>query len=263
MKTIFITGASSGIGKATAELFSAKGWKVIATMRNPAKCPDLATLPNVEVVKLDVSDHAEIKRVVEGVLGKYDIDALLNNAGYGIMAPLEIPTEEQVYKVFQTDVFGTLFVTQQFIPHFKQRKHGVIMATTSLAGIIALPRDGVYGAAKHAQQGMMESLYYEMRPYGVEVKTMIPGGTKTNFQTPLNVMGEYAEANSRQQAYLRNGNPDFPGPGEAAETIYRAVTDGKDQLRYCTDSVCQTLYDQYEEMGVEKFKAWFYKLLFD
>lgn len=61
------------------------------------------------------------------------------------------------------------------------------MATTSLAGIIALPRDGVYGAAKHAKQGMMESLYYEMRPYGVAVKTMIPGGTKTNFQTPLNV----------------------------------------------------------------------------
>ena len=263
MKTIFITGSSSGIGLETTKLFSQKGWRVIATMRNPAKCPELATLSNVEVVKLDVSDSVEIKRVVADVLSKYDVDAVLNNAGYGIMAPLEVPTEEQIYKVFQTDVFGTLFVTQQFIPHFKKRKHGVIMATTSLAGIISLPRDGVYGAAKHAQQGMMESLYYELRPYGVAVKTMIPGGTKTNFQTPLNVTNEYKEANDRQQAYLRNGNPDFPGPQEAAETIYRAVTDGKDQLRYCTGSVCQILYDQYEEMGIEKFKGWFYNLLFE
>ena len=263
MNTIFITGSSSGIGLETAKLFAKNGWKVIATMRNIAKGEGLAQLPNVEVVKLDVSNHAEIKQVVADVLAKYDVDVVLNNAGYGLMAPLEVPTEEQIHKVFETDVFGTLYVTQQFIPHFKKRRKGTIMATTSLAAIIALPRDGVYGAAKRAQEGMMESLYYELRPFGVAVKTMIPGGTKTNFQTPVNDTTGYEEANARQQEYLRDGNPEFASAEEAAQTIYRAATDDKDQLRYCTDSVCQKLYDQYNEMGVEKFKQWFYAKLFE
>lgn len=97
MKTIFITGSSSGIGLETTKLFSQKGWRVIATIRNPAKCPDIAALPNAEIVKLDVSDSLEIKRVVADVLSKYDVDAVFNNAGYGIMAPLEVPTEDQIY----------------------------------------------------------------------------------------------------------------------------------------------------------------------
>lgn len=262
MKTIFITGSSSGIGYETAKLFAKNDWKVIATMRNTAKGEELAKLSNVEVVKLDVSNHDEIRRVVSDVLAKYDVDVVLNNAGYGLMAPLEVPTEEQIRKVFETDVFGTLYVNQEFIPHFKKRRKGMIMATTSLAAIIGIPRDGVYGAAKRAQQGMMESLYYELRPFGVAVKTMIPGGTKTNFQTPLNDTTGYEEANARQQEYLRDGNPEFATAEEAAQTIYRAATDDKDQLRYCTDSVCQKLYDQYYEMGYEKFKQWFYEKLF-
>lgn len=157
MNTIFITGSSSGIGYEAVKLFAKNGWKVIATMRNTAKGEELGKLPNVEIVKLDVSNHAEIRSVVANVLAKHDVDVVLNNAGYGLMAPLEVPTEEQIHKVFETDVFGTLYVTQEFIPHFKKRRKGIIMATTSLAAIIGLPRDGVYGAAKRAQQGMMES----------------------------------------------------------------------------------------------------------
>lgn len=262
MNTIFITGSSSGIGYETAKLFAKNGWEVIATMRNIGKGEELGKLPNVEIVKLDVSNHAEIISVVADVLAKHDVDVVLNNAGYGLMAPLEVPTEEQIRKVFDTDVFGTLYVNQEFIPYFKKRRKGMIMATTSLAAIIGLPRDGVYGAAKRAQQSMMESLYYELRPFGVAVKTMIPGGTKTNFQTPLNDTTGYEAANARQQEYLRDGNPEFATAEEAALTIYRAATDDKDQLRYCTDSVCQKLYNQYYEMSYEKFKQWFYEKLF-
>lgn len=178
MNTIFITGSSSGIGYETAKLFAKNGWEVIATMRNTGKGEELGKLPNVEIVKLDVSNHAEIISVVADVLAKHDVDVVLNNAGYGLMAPLEVPTEEQIRKVFDTDVFGTLYVNQEFIPYFKKRRKGMIMATTSLAAIIGLPRDGVYGAAKRAQQSMMESLYYELRPFGVAVKTMIPGGSR-------------------------------------------------------------------------------------
>lgn len=174
-KTIFITGASSGIGKATAELFATKGWLVIATMRNLKKGEELAKLPNVVLMELDVTNSTQIREVCQKVLSEYDVDVLLNNAGYGIMAPLEVPSEAEIRKLFDTDVIGTMLVTQQFIPHFKKRKGGTILTTTSLAGIIALPRDAVYGAAKRAQEGMVESLYYELKPFSVFVKAMIPG----------------------------------------------------------------------------------------
>lgn len=263
MKTIFITGASSGIGKATAELFSAKGWRVIATMRNPEKGKELASLPNVVVMPLDVTNSAQIKETCQNALERYDIDVLFNNAGYGIMAPLERIPEQEIRKLFDTDVIGTMLVTQEFIPHFKQRRSGAILTTTSLAGIIALPRDAVYGAAKRAQEGMVESLYYELKPFGVAVKSMIPGGTKTNFQTPLNDTAGYEQAAANQRKYLLDGNAEFPVPEEAAGIVWQAVTDGKDQLRYPTDSVCLRLYDQYIRMGVEEFKQYFYRLVFE
>ena len=174
MKTIFITGASSGIGRETAKFFAAKGWRVIVTMRN-------------------------LK-----ILAEYDVDVLLNNAGYGIMAPFERIPEAEIRKLFETDVFGTMFVTQEFIPHFKARRSGAILTTTSLAAIIGLPRDGAYGAAKRAQQGMVESLYYELKPFNVFVKAMIPGGTKTNFQTPLNDLTGY-EKNCGESAQISFG----------------------------------------------------------
>lgn len=263
MQTIFITGASSGIGRETTKFFSAQGWRVIATMRNLKKGEDLAALPNVILMPLDVTNTQQIRETCQKALAEYDIDVLLNNAGYGIMAPFERIPEAEIRKVFETDVFGTMFVTQQFIPHFKARRRGAILTTTSLAAIIGLPRDGAYGAAKRAQQGMVESLYYELKPFGVFVKAMIPGGTKTNFQTPLNDLTGYEKIAANQRKYLLAGNDEFPDATEAAQIIFEAATDGKDRINYPTDSVCQKLYDQYQSMGVEEFKIYFGKLLFN
>ncbi|MBR7070327.1 MAG: SDR family NAD(P)-dependent oxidoreductase [Oxalobacter sp.] len=263
MKTIFITGASSGIGLETAKLFSQKGWRVIATMRNPAKGADLAKMPNVVIMPLDVTDPSQIRETCQKALQAYDIDVLLSNAGYAIMAPLERLPENEIRKMFDTDVIGSILVTQQFIPHFKKRRKGAILTTTSLAAFIAFPRDGVYGAAKRAQQSMVESLYYELKPYGVAVKAMIPGGTKTNFQIPINDKVGYEKAAENQREFVSDGNPEFPGPEEAAEIIWQAATDGKDQVRYPTDSVCQKLYDQYINSNYEAFKISFYKRLFE
>lgn len=262
MSTIFITGASSGIGKATARNFAIAGWQVIATMRRPEKESELSKLDNVTLMALDVTRPEQIAEVCQQAIANYDIDVLFNNAGYGIMAPFEKIDEANLRKLFETDVIGCMLITQQFIPHFKKRRKGSILVTTSLAAIIALPRDGAYGAAKRAQQGMVESLYYELKPFGVFVKAMIPGGTKTNFQTPLNDTTGYEEVAARQRKFLLAGNPEFPGPDEAAAIIYGAATDGKDQINYPTDSVCAKLYELYEEMGIEKFKEYFYELLY-
>src|ERR1700744_1624 len=96
MKTIFITGASSGLGKATAKLFSSKGWNVIATMRNPLKETELGRLPNVSLVELDVSNPEQIREAVAGICARMHVDVVLNNAGYALSGPLEASTDEQV-----------------------------------------------------------------------------------------------------------------------------------------------------------------------
>ncbi|MBS1369240.1 MAG: SDR family NAD(P)-dependent oxidoreductase [Lentisphaeria bacterium] len=263
MKTIFITGASSGIGRESAIYFSNKGWRVIATMRNPAKAGELAERSNIAIMPLDVSSPAQIRENCVKALSEYDVDVLFNNAGYGLMAPFEKIPEEALRLLFDTDVIGTMLLTQQFIPHFKRRKAGTILTTTSLAAVIALPRDGAYGAAKRAQQGMVESLYYELKPFGVKVAALIPGGTKTNFQTPLNDRTGYEEPAERQRRYLLDGDNEFPGPEEAAETVWNAVNDGLDQVNYPADHICRKLYAEYTGMAYEEFKKKFYRRLFE
>lgn len=262
MKTIFITGASSGIGRETTKYFAGQGWRVIATMRNPQKAGELAGLPHVVIMPLDLMNPEQIRETCQNALAEYDVDVLFNNAGYGMMGPFEKLPEHEIRRLFDTDVIGTMLVTQQFIPHFKGRRGGAILTTTSLAGIIALPRDGAYGAAKRAQQGMVESLYYELKPFGVKVAAMIPGGTNTNFQTPVNILDGYEEAAARQREYLLDGNAAFPGPEEAAAAVWTAVNDGKDQINYPTDRVCRKLYDQYQRVNVEEFKISFYDRIF-
>ena len=120
MKTIFITGASSGIGRETAKYFSDHGWRVIATMRNLKKAGDLGALPEVVIMPLDLTNPRQIEETCQRALGEYDVDVLFNNAGYGIMGPFEQLPEGEIRKLFDTDVIGTMLVTQQFIPHFKE-----------------------------------------------------------------------------------------------------------------------------------------------
>ena len=109
---------------------------------------------------------------------------------------------------------------------------------------------------------MAESLYYELKPFGVKTAALIPGGTKTNFQTPVNILDGYEEPAARQREYLLDGGAEFPGPEEAAETVWEAVNDGKDQINYPADHVCRRLYDQYQSMKLEEFKLSFYSRIF-
>lgn len=165
MKTIVITGSSSGIGKASAKLFAEKGWTVIATMRTPENEKELNQLENVYLYPLDISNFEQVKKTSEEILKKFDVDVLFNNAGYGMKFKFEDMTEEEMKRSLDTNILGTVRVTQQFIPHFKKRKSGMILTTTSLAGEMGLILDGVYAADKWALTGMSEMLYYELAPY--------------------------------------------------------------------------------------------------
>lgn len=263
MNTIFITGSSSGIGKETVKLFSKNGWRVIATMRNPEKGQELASLPNVVIMPLDVTKSEQIRTTCRTAMEQYDIDVVFHNAGYGMKAPMEVASEAEIRHLFDTDVIGTMLIVQQFIPYFKKRRSGTLMINSSLAGIIALPLDGVYGAAKRAVTSMCESIYYELKPFNVAVKVMLPGGTKTNFQMPLNVTEGYEKAAANQRQYLLDGHDEFASPEESAHIAWLAATDGKDQIHYPMDTVCQKLYDQYMSLPIEEFKTYFYHRLFE
>lgn len=124
MNTIVITGASSGIGKATAKLFAEKGWTVIATMRKPEKETELRAYENVYLFRLDITDSEQVRSTTAEILNNYDVDVLFNNAGYGMKSRFEDMDEELMNKSIDTNILGMVRVTQQFIPYFKKKEVG-------------------------------------------------------------------------------------------------------------------------------------------
>jgi NADP-dependent 3-hydroxy acid dehydrogenase YdfG len=137
MKTIFITGASAGLGKATAKLFQAKGWKVIATMRSPEKETELTQLPNLIMLPMDITNIDQVRQTTKNAIDLGDIDVVFNNAGYGLIGPIEAHSEEQIRAQFDTNFFGTLSVIRAFIPYFRNRNKGLFINTTSLCGLVS------------------------------------------------------------------------------------------------------------------------------
>ena len=126
MKTIFITGASTGLGKATAKLFQAKGWNVIATMRNPESESELGKLENITLLPFDVTNLEQINKTIEAITSKQNIDVVFNNAGYGLVGALESYSDEQITKQIETNLTGVLRVVKAFIPYFKKKRSGLI-----------------------------------------------------------------------------------------------------------------------------------------
>lgn len=182
MKTILITGSSSGIGRATALYFATKGWNVAATMRSPQREFELAKLPNVKVYPLDVTRPETIKEAVAAAISDFGgIDVVVNNAGYGGVGIFEAASQEQIERQFGTNVFGVMNVIREILPHFRERKGGTIINVTSVGGIITFPIYSVYHATKWAVEGFAESLQYELKPFNIKVKNIEPGAIKTDF----------------------------------------------------------------------------------
>ena len=238
-KTILITGASSGIGRATAQLFQSKDWNVIATMRNPENETELAALENVLVTKLDVLDLESIQNAVnEGVQKFGQIDVLLNNAGYGAYGTLESFSREKIVRQFNTNVIGLLDVTKAILPHFRQNKSGIIINISSIGGKITFPLGALYHGTKFAVEGISESLSFEVEQFGGRVKIVEPGMIATEFAgrsfdfSNDESMEEYQKIvgalMSAMPTMAQNASP----ANVVAEVIFEAATDGKNQLRY-------------------------------
>jgi NAD(P)-dependent dehydrogenase (short-subunit alcohol dehydrogenase family) len=238
-KTIFITGASSGLGKETAKLFQAKGWNVIATMRTPENETELIALDNVLVTKLDVLDVDAIENAVKEGINKFGkIDVLVNNAGYGAYGPLESFPREKIIRQFNTNVIGLLDVTKALLPHFRQNKDGIIINVSSVGGRITMPLGALYHGTKFAVEGISESLSYEVEQFGGKVKIIEPGSIATDFVSrSLDYSND--ESLTEYQPMVGTVMGAIPGfyqnassAAAIADVIYGAATDGSNQLRY-------------------------------
>lgn len=248
MKTIVITGASSGIGKATAKYFAQKGWNVAATMRHPEKETELPTLKNIKCFRLDVTDSASIDNAYDEIYKEYGtVDALFNNAGYCLFGPLELSTEEQIRKTYETLLVGLTLVTKKFIPSLRENGGGVIISTSSVGGLMTLPLTPTYHASKYAVEGLMEGLSYELNPFNIECKLVEPGGIQTDFWSRSYQMTDGVKGSAYDpQAvnYLKQmtvaESPNRAKPKDVAKVVYEAVTDGKHKWRYtvaCDDFI--------------------------
>ncbi len=258
-KTILITGASSGIGKATALHFQKQGWNVIATMRSPEKETALNAFENVQLEKLDVLDLTSIEQAIKNGISKFGkIDALVNNAGYGAYGPLEAFPRENIIKQFNTNVIGLMDVTRAIIPHFRQHKSGVIVNISSIGGQMTFALGSLYHGTKFAVEGISESLHYEMKEIGVKVKIVEPGMIATDFggrsfDFQAGDIPEYQPIIDALMKQWQNPNNTVSPPSLVAEVIYTAVTDGTYQLRYRAGEDANFLLDNRKKMTDAEF----------
>jgi short-subunit dehydrogenase len=235
MKTILITGSSTGIGRLTALKFAHEGWNVIATMRSPEKETELLQHSNIHVMKLDVNDQAMIDHVLADVLLKFGkIDVLFNNAGFALVGAFEAMTMEQIKHQFETNVFGVMAMTKALLPHFRENKSGSIINTTSVGGLVAFPLYSVYHGTKWALEGFMESLHYELKPFNIKVKNIEPGPIKTEFENSSNLVtaAPYANYVSKANQNMLNLYKSAPTGEVVAHKVWRAANDKSYKLRY-------------------------------
>lgn len=262
MKSIVITGASSGIGKATAKYFAEQGWKVAATMRHPENETELTQLANVTLYPLDVTDEASIASATKQIIGDFGtVDVVLNNAGYGLIGAFEAASPEQIKRQFDTNVFGLMSVTRAFLPHFRSNGAGLFLNVSSIGGLITFPLISLYHSTKWAVEGFSESLSYELGELGIQVKIIEPGGVDTDFSGRSMVFAAkegleaYDETVGKFQANWGKSESNGSTAEFLAEEIYKATTDGKSQLRYLIGADAEQTYGLRQQVGDDAFIA--------
>ena len=256
-KTIFITGASAGLGKATAKLFQSKAWNVIATMRNPEKETELNQLENVTVLPLDVTSLEQITAAAAQATGLHKVDVVFNNAGYGLMGAMEALSDEQILRQINTNLLGVIRVTKAFIPHFRENKGGLFISTTSMGGLFGFPLHSIYHAAKFAVEGWSEGMSFELGVHNIGIKTIAPGAFATDFlgrSLDKSSHPAYREIEDKLFSSVDGMMDEAATAGQIAEIVYEAATDGKDQIRYLAGKDAEAMYAHRLEIGSEEFR---------
>lgn len=232
-KVILITGASSGIGKITAEYLYGKGFKVYGTSRNPH--PDHGSFT---LLKLDVLDKDSIEKAIEVLMQREGrLDVLINNAGMGITGPIEETPTEEIRKVFETNFFGTIEVMKAVLPVMRKQNNGLIINVTSIAGYMGLPFRGIYSATKSALEVVTEAVSMEVKEFGIKVANVAPGDFATNiaagrYHSPVITGSPYADIYAHNLDLMNEHVSAGQDPVVMAEQIYRIINDPTPKIHY-------------------------------
>ncbi|KWX69809.1 SDR family oxidoreductase [Paenibacillus jilunlii] len=187
-KTIFITGTSTGLGRLTAIHFARLGWNVAATMRTPEQKKELQQYENVKLFKLDVTKVDQVQSAADQAIAAFGrIDVVVNNAGMGTYGPLELAEEKDIDWQFAVNTRGPINIIRKFVPHFRANGGGMFINISSFMGVTtAVPLGSLYNMSKFALEGLIEGLYYELKPQNIELRLIEQGGsTGNNFQNNM------------------------------------------------------------------------------
>jgi len=230
-KIVFITGASSGIGKAIAEFLQDKNYKVYGTSRNPQKFP----YTKVKLLDLDVTDTSSIKNTIAKVIEKENrIDVLINNAGVGITGALEEIPMEEIKRNFHTNLFGAIEIIKTVLPHMRKQKSVNI---TSIAGYFGLPYRSVYSASKTALELITEALRMEVKQFGIEVVNVAPGDFATNiaqgrYHVPIIENSDYKKSYQKTLEQINSHVNSGSDPIQIAKIIYKIIINPRPKIHY-------------------------------
>ena len=249
LQTVLITGATDGLGRAAALLLAEKGYRVFAAGRSVEKRAELERLAAskklpLESIELDVCDDGSVNRAVQHVLQKAgNVDVLINNAGVGLMAVAEELKLDDLRRLYETNIFGLLRVTQAVLPHMRERKSGRILMLSSVAGILTPPTYGAYSSSKHAVEALSNAFRLELYPFNVDVILIEPGYIMTNFQQTAKDLAESYIGGATNSPYTKIYEGAIAGatnsrreskttPEDCARVILHAIESGHPKARY-------------------------------
>ncbi len=261
----FITGCSSGLGRALAEAVLDRGWRAVVTARDPARVRDLVEAhgDRALALPLDVTDHAQVTAAVEKAETTFGrIDVLVGNAGYGYLAAVEEGEDAEIRKLFDTNVFGLADVTRAVLPGMRARRSGHVVTVSSLGGLAAFGATGYYHATKFAVEGLSESLAAEVAPLGIKVTIVEPAAFRTAWSGPSMRQSairidDYAEtAGARREATTATYGRQPGDPARAAEAIIAAAGAAEPPLRLLLGEAAYTVATARLETLKSTFDTW-------
>lgn len=266
MKTVMITGTSSGMGFEAVKLFHAKGWNVVATRRKLADGNPFAELERVQLIELEMNDQQSIERAVQQAVKAFgSIDVLVNNAGYFQMGPLESSTMEQIRNQFETNVFGLISLTKEIIPHMRAlKKEGVIINMSSISAENGFPFASVYSASKAAVMVLSEALNMELSAANIQVKAILPGSHASKIFTKIDTAETIPKVYKPllSQFIAMQGSASASSPADCAKTIYVAATDGKrDRVRYFSGKDAEGIPMMKRLLGIHGYFRFMRKII--
>jgi NAD(P)-dependent dehydrogenase (short-subunit alcohol dehydrogenase family) len=257
---VLVTGASSGIGQAIARHLAARGWRVFGTSRH-----ETAGFDGVDMLRMDADDDNSVSLAVGAILEKTGrLDAVVNNAGWALMGPIEDTSMAEARAQMETNFFGVLRVCRAALPAMREQRSGYIVNISSLGGIFGMPFSGIYSASKFAVEGLSESLRLETRRFGVKVVLIEPGDTRSQLPLrrrtvqPVRHASAYQEIFDRFQAKQAQDEAKAPAPDAVAALVERVLRDPRPAMRYSVG-----MWDQRMVLPLKRCLpySWFERIL--